>query len=112
MRAPAVSAASKIAATLLAALMMLTVVPIDAFATGEGSETEGSGSDAILGEGIEGPEGEEPDSKPLTLASGLFGAPSTFINSDVALDSEPIIGSFTVDGLTFAVIDVEKWLSS
>ncbi len=105
MRAPAVSAASKIAATLLAALMMLTVVPIDAFATGEGSETEGSGSDVILGEGIEGPEGEEPDSKPLTLASGLIGAPSNFINSDVALDSEPVIGSFTVDGLTFAVID-------
>ena len=39
------------------------------------------------------------------LASGLAGKPSSFINSDVALDGEPVIGSFTADGLTFAVID-------
>ena len=53
----------------------------------------------------EGGEVEGSDGKPLTLASGLVGAPSNFINSDVVLDSEPIIGSFTVDGLTYAVID-------
>ena len=29
----------------------------------------------------------------------------SFINSDVALDGEPVIGSFTVDGLTYAVTD-------
>ncbi len=39
------------------------------------------------------------------LASGLAGKPGNFINSDVALDSEPVIGSFTVDGLTYAVIN-------
>ncbi len=39
------------------------------------------------------------------LASGLSGKPNSFINSDVALDGEPVIGSFTVDGLTYAVID-------
>ncbi len=29
----------------------------------------------------------------------------SFINSDVALDGEPVVGSFTVDGLTYAVTD-------
>ena len=42
------------------------------------------------------------------MASGLAGKPSAFVSSDVAFDSEPIVGSFTVDGLTFAVIDESR----
>ncbi len=67
--------------------------------------TEASGSSVTLSGAAEGGEVEGSDTKPLTLASRLVGAPSNFINSDVALDSEPVIGSFTVDGLTYAVID-------
>ncbi|MCI8341011.1 MAG: hypothetical protein HFJ73_05425, partial [Eggerthellaceae bacterium] len=37
------------------------------------------------------------------MASALAGKPAAFVNADVALDGEPIVGSFTVDGLTFAV---------
>ena len=39
------------------------------------------------------------------MASALAGKPAAFVNADVALDGEPVIGSFTVDGLTYAVID-------
>ncbi len=42
------------------------------------------------------------------MASGLAGKPSAFVSSDVAFDGEPIVGSFTVDGLTFAVIDESR----
>ncbi len=42
------------------------------------------------------------------MASGLAGKPSAFVSSDVAFDGEPIVGSFTVDGLTFAVIDASR----
>ncbi len=37
------------------------------------------------------------------MASALAGKPAAFVNADVALDGEPVIGSFTVNGLTFAV---------
>ena len=40
----------------------------------------------------------------MTLASALAGKPAAFVNADVTLDGEPVIGSFTVGGLTFAVI--------
>ena len=39
----------------------------------------------------------------MTLASALAGKPAAFVNADVVLDGEPVVGSFTVDGLTFAV---------
>ncbi len=127
MRAPAVSFAHKLTAATLAALLMFTLVPF-AHADGEGigaegpegafgseaptspqppsdPSTEASGSSVTLSGAAEAAEVEGSDTKPLTLASGLVGAPSNFINSDVALDGEPIIGSFTVDGHTFAVTD-------
>ncbi|MCI8340740.1 MAG: leucine-rich repeat protein [Eggerthellaceae bacterium] len=113
---------------LLALVLAGTMAPASAFAEGErsgaqGSEgefgsgvpaspqppsdpsTEAADSDVTPSGAAEGGEVEGSDGKPLTLASGLVGAPSNFINSDVVLDSEPIIGSFTVDGLTYAVID-------
>ncbi len=67
--------------------------------------TEAADPSVTLSGTAEGGEVEGSDTKPLTLASGLVGTPSNFINSDVALDSEPVIGSFTVDGLTFAVAE-------
>ena len=120
--------ARKITACLVAALLSLALVPASALAEdghsgAEGSEgafgsevptspqppsdpsTEASGSSVILSEGSEAAGVEGPDTKPLTLASGLVGKPNSFINSDVAFDGEPVIGSFTVDGLTYAVID-------
>ena len=39
------------------------------------------------------------------MASALAGKPAAFVNADVVLDGEPVIGSFTVDGLTYAVTD-------
>ncbi len=122
------SFARKISACLVAALLSLALVPAFALAEdghsgAEGSEgafgsevptspqppsdpsTEASGSDVTLNGAAEGGEVEGSNKRPLTLASGLVGKPNSFINSDVALDSEPVIGSFTVDGLTFAVID-------
>ncbi len=39
----------------------------------------------------------------MTLASALAGKPVAFVNADVALDGEPVVGSFIVDSLTFAV---------
>ncbi|MCI8340684.1 MAG: leucine-rich repeat protein [Eggerthellaceae bacterium] len=41
----------------------------------------------------------------MPLASALAGGPTAFVRADVALDGEPIVGSFTVDGMTFAVAD-------
>ena len=118
MRASAVSFTHTLTAAVLAVLLTFSLVPF-AYAEGEGVseddvETIASGfpdqpndsaDSVILSEGAEGPEVEESNKESLTLASGLVGAPSNFINSDVAFDSEPIIGSFTVDGLTYAVID-------
>ena len=132
MRASAVSFTHKFIAAALAALLTLTLAPL-AHADGEGSNegnpgvvasaladqsndsadpsvilsegTEGPSPSVTLREAAEGDEVEGSNKRPLTLASGLAGRPSNFINSDVALDSEPIIGSFTVDGLTYAVID-------
>ncbi len=119
MRASAVSFTHKFIAAALAALLTLTLAPL-AYADGEASNEGNPGVVAsaladhsndsadpsvILSEGTEGPGVEESSERPLTLASGLAGRPSSFINSDVSLDSEPIIGSFTVDGLTYAVID-------
>ncbi len=120
--------ARKITACLVAALLSLALVPASALAEdghsgAEGSEgayrsevptspqppsdpsTEASSSDVTLSGDAEGGEAEGSNKRPLTLASGLVGAPSNFINSDVVLDSEPVIGSFTVDGLTYAVMD-------
>ena len=120
--------ARKITACIIAALLSLALVPASALAEdgrsgAEGSEgafgsevptspqppsdpsTEASSSDVTLSGAAEGGEVEGSNEKPLTLASGLVGAPSNFINSDVALDGEPVIGSFTVDGLTYAVTD-------
>ncbi|MCI8341385.1 MAG: hypothetical protein HFJ73_07360, partial [Eggerthellaceae bacterium] len=132
MRAPAVSSISKIVAAAFAALLIFALVPTDAFAEGEGASESGveavaSGlsdqsndfaDSVILSEDNEaaspsvtlsgasgGGEVEGSNTKPLTLASGVVGKPSNFINSDVAFDGEPVIGSFIVDGLTFAVID-------
>ena len=122
------SFARKITACLVAALLSLALVPAFALAEdghsgAEGSEgafgsevptspqppsdpsTEAFGSSVTLSGAAEGGEVEGSNEKPLTLASGLVGAPSNFINSDVALDGEPVVGSFTVDGLTYAVID-------
>ena len=40
------------------------------------------------------------------LASGLFDSLAAIISSDVALDAaDPVVGSFTVDGLTYALND-------
>ena len=132
MRAPAVSSISKIVAAAFAALLIFALVPTDAFAEGEGASESGveavasglsdqsndSADSVILSEDNEaaspsvalsgasgGGEVEGSNTKPLTLASGVVGKPSNFINSDVAFDGEPVIGSFIVDGLTFAVID-------
>ena len=132
MRAPAVSSISKIVAAAFAALLIFALVPTDAFAEGEGASESGveavasglsdqsndSADSVILSEDNEaaspsvalsgasgGGEVEGSNTKPLTLASGVVGKPSNFINSDVVFDGEPVIGSFTVDGLTFAVID-------
>ena len=133
MQALAVSFARRIAAATLAASLTFTLVPF-AYADGEGSgfegvfdsrdseakqvplgvtspqlpsdpSTEAASTSVTLSGAAEGGEAEGSSERPLTLASGLVGTPSNFINSDVALDSEPVIGSFTVDGLTYAVID-------
>ncbi len=37
------------------------------------------------------------------MASALAGKPAAFVNADVALGGDTVVGSFTVDGLTFAV---------
>ncbi|MCI8340592.1 MAG: hypothetical protein HFJ73_03240, partial [Eggerthellaceae bacterium] len=118
MRASAVSFTHKFIAAALAALLTLTLVPL-AHAEGESSNNDSSGvvasaladqSNASVdsfGEFQEVSAEQDTEGSLVipTLASGSVGKPSSFINSDVALDSEPIIGSFTVDGLTFAVID-------
>ncbi len=119
MRAPAVSFTYKLVAAFLAALLMSALIPVDALA-GEasvdsaGGEVVASGlsdqSNAfanVSGESQGASIDQDAEDSPVIpmLASGLVGKPSSFINSDVALDSEPIIGSFTVDGLTYAVID-------
>lgn len=58
-----------------------------------------------------GPEGSAQSSNAgaaTTLVSTLVGQPAAFINADVALAgdvAEPIVGSFTVDGLTYALKD-------
>ena len=115
MRASAVSFAQKIVAATLAALLTFTLVP---FAHAEGTseddvETVASGlpdqsndsADSSSGEPQGASAEQDAEGSPVApmLASGLAGKPSSFINSDVALDGEPVIGSFTVDGLTFAV---------
>ncbi len=129
MRAPAVSFAHKLTAAILAALLTFTLVPLahadgasevdaEAVASGLPDQSNDFANSATLSEGTEGPspsvtlsgaagggEVEGFNENSLTLASGLVGTPSNFINSDVALDGEPVIGSFTADGLTFAVID-------
>ena len=69
----------------------------------EGAAGEGAPS-VTLSDGAEGPAVEGPNAKPQTLASALAGKPAAFVNADVALDGEPVIGSFTVDGLTYAVL--------
>ena len=118
MRASAVSFTQKLTAAILAALLTLTLVPF-AHADGEGSsavedESVASGlpdqSNASVdsfGEFQEVSAEQDTEGSLVApmLASGLVGKPSNFINSDVALDSEPVIGSFTVDGLTFAVAE-------
>ncbi len=118
MRASAVSFTQKLTAATLAALLTFTLVPL-AHAEGESSNNDSSGvvasaladqSNASVdsfGEFQEVSAEQDTEGSLVApmLASGLVGAPSNFINSDVALDSEPVIGSFTVDGLTFAVID-------
>ena len=118
MRAPAVSFAKKIAAATLAALLTFALVPC-AYADGEGT-SEGNADNVASGlpdqsndstdssgESQEASAEQDAEGSPVApmLASGLAGKPSSFINSDVALDGEPVIGSFTLDGLTFAVID-------
>ena len=80
----------------------------DLGSTPASSSTEAADPSVTLSGAAEGGEVEGPNSKPLTLASGLVGAPSSFINSDVALDGEPVIGSFAVGGFTFAVIDESR----
>ena len=112
--------ARKIFACLVAALLSLALVPASALAEGEGSSTDGAeavasglpdqsnaSADSSLGEPQEISAEQDAEGSPVApmLASGLVGKPNSFINSDVILDSEPVIGSFTVDGLTFAVID-------
>ena len=119
MRAPAVSFAYKLVAAFLAALLMSALIPVDALA-GEASVDSAEGevvasglsdqSNAfanVSGESQGASVDQDAEDSPVIpmLASGLVGKPSSFISSDVALDSEPIIGSFTVDGLTFAVTD-------
>ena len=110
----------KLAACLLAALLSFALVPASALA----------GEDIAEPSGAEGPEGAylsevptspQPPSDPSTeaddavsggssaevgtLAASLMGRPASFVSADVALDGEPVVGSFTVDGMTFAVID-------
>ncbi len=132
MRASAVSFTHKLAAATLAVLLTLTLTPSAYAEEGEGvsevdagtaasglldqsndpadsvirsEDAEGPSSSVTLSGAAGGGEVERSNTKPPTLASGLVGTPSNFINSDVALDGEPVIGSFTVDGLTFAVLD-------
>ena len=96
MRASAFSFAYKVAAVVLAALLTFVVLSPAAFA---GVEEPQQAADSEVTESFSGP-GEVG-----TSAASLLGQPSAFISSDVALDGEPVVGSFTVDGLTYAVID-------
>ena len=119
MRVPAVSFVYKLAAAMLAVMMMFSLVPADALAEGESSgavEDEAVASDSTgQMDGFAGSSGEPQgtgaeqggEGLPVapTLASGLVGKPSSFVSVDVAFDGEPIVGSFTVDGMTFAVTD-------
>ena len=110
--------ARKISACLVAALLSLALIPASALAEGEGARADNDGAvasgspdqsnastDSSLGEpqGVSAEQDAEGSPVAPMLASGLVGKPNSFINSDVILDSEPVIGSFTVDGLTFAV---------
>ncbi len=81
MRVPAVSVASKIVVAAFSALMMLAFIPVDAFAEGEGAPS-------------------------APLASSLMDGSASVVREDVALAAseddatlEPVIGSFTVDGI-------------
>ncbi len=118
MRASAVSFAHKLAAAVLAALLTFTLVPfahaegeetgeVDAGTVASGSPDQSNDSTDSLGEPQEASAEQDAEGSPVApmLASGLVGKPNSFINSDVILDSEPVIGSFTVDGLTFAVAE-------
>ncbi len=118
MRAPAVSFIRKTAAVVLAALLTFTLVP---FANAYGEDSDEGNSEVVASaladqsdaspvssgelQGISTEQDTEDSPVAPMPASGLAGKPGSFINSVVALDSEPVIGSFTVDGLTYAVID-------
>ena len=91
MRASAFSFAYKVAAVVLAALLTFVVLSPAAFA---GVEEPQQAADSEVTESFSGP-GEVG-----TSAASLLGQPSAFISSDVALDGEPVVGSFTVDGQT------------
>ena len=117
MRASAVSFAHNLAVAALAALLTFALPTVSAFAEvgsqqiAESENAENSsGAGKVEGAfGSEVPPSPQPPSASLTetgtLAESLIGKPASFVSSDVVLDGEPIIGSFTVDGLTFAVID-------
>ncbi len=88
MRAPAVPLTRKLLLAVVMGLLACGLVPLgSAFAEGEKAPS-------------------------TLLASSLMDGPASVVREDVALAApegdvvpEPIIGSFTVDGLTFAVID-------
>ena len=88
MRAPAVPLTRKLLLAVVMGLLVCSLMPLgSAFAEGEKAPS-------------------------TLLASSLMDGPASVVREDVALAApegdvapEPVIGSFTVDGLTFAVID-------
>ena len=102
MRAPAVSLVRKLTLAAVMGLLACSLVPLSsAFAEGEGEAGPAVDSpQEVSAEQVDEGSGVAP-----MLASGLVGSPSSFVSADVALDGEPVIGSFTVDGLTFAVTE-------
>ncbi len=102
MRAPAVSLVRKLTLAAVVGLLACSLMPLSsAFAEGEGEAGPAADSpQEVSAEQVDEGSGVAP-----MLASGLVGSPSSFVSADVALDGEPVIGSFTVDGLTFAVTE-------
>ena len=92
MRSPATPPRHKLASALAVAILALALLPM------LGGQPAAIAEEACGGAAAEGGSGV-----PL-VADALAGKPTCFVNQVVALDGQaPVLGSFTVDGMTYAV---------
>ena len=92
MRSPATPPRHKLASALAVAILALALLPM------LGGQPAAIAEEACGGAAAEGGSGV-----PL-VADALAGKPTRLVNQVVALDGQaPVLGSFTVDGMTYAV---------